>query len=83
MPSPTDLEACHESSSPPDVCNYLSWTGSSGVTYNVHRNSTRPVPVDAGHRIASDVTETDYTDRGKVNNRYWQFGYAELLGSLT
>ncbi len=24
--------------------------------------STSPVPIDAGHRIASGVTETEYTD---------------------
>jgi len=88
-PAPTDLEACRESGSPPNVCNYLSWTGSSGVTgspavsFNVYRNSTSPVPIDAGHRIGSGLTETNYTDCGNVNNRYWQVGVANLLGSLT
>ena len=67
----------------PNVCNDLAWTGSSGVTYNVYRNSSSPVPIDAGHRIASGLTESEYTDCGQVNNRYWQFGHAELLGSLT
>jgi RHS repeat-associated protein len=68
---PTDLEACRASGSPPDVCNDLTWTGSSGVTYNVYRSTTSPVPIDAEHRIASGLTETEYTDCGKVNNRYY------------
>lgn len=62
----------------------LCWTGSAEVTgspavsFNVYSNSTRPVPIDAGHRVASGLTETDYTDCGKVYNRYWQFGTAKL-----
>ena len=70
-PAPTDLEACRESGSPPNVCNYLSWTGSAGVTYNVYRSTTSPVPIDAGHRVTSGITETNYTDCGNVNNRYY------------
>ena len=45
--------------------NCTSWTGSSGVTYNVYRNSTSLVPIDAGHRIASGITETNYTNCGR------------------
>jgi hypothetical protein len=30
----------------PNVCNDLAWTGSSGVTYNVYRSTTSPVPID-------------------------------------
>ena len=54
--------------------NCTSWSGSAGVTgslavsLNVYRNSTSPVPIDAGHRIASGITETNYTDCGNVNN---------------
>jgi hypothetical protein len=70
-PAPTNLEACHESGSPPNVCNYLSWTGSSGVMYNVYRNSSSPVPIDAGHRITSGITETEYTDCGRYKNYYY------------
>ena len=29
------------------------------------------MPIDAGHRIASGVTETEYTDCGNVTNRVW------------
>jgi hypothetical protein len=70
-PAPTDLEACRESGSPPNVCNNLSWTGSAGVTYNVYRSTTSPVPIDAGHLVTSGITETNYTDCGNVNNRYY------------
>jgi hypothetical protein len=72
LPSaPTDLEACRESGSPPNVCNYLSWVGSAGVTYNVYRSTTSPVPIDAGHLVTSGITETNYTDCGNVYNRYY------------
>jgi len=60
-----------------------SGSGSAGAAYNVYRSATSPVPIDAGHRIASGLTGTDYTDCGNVYNRYWQFGYAKLLCSLT
>ena len=65
-PAPADLTACYESMGGPNVCNHLAWSGSSGATYNVYRNSSSPVPIDAGNRIASEVTETDYTDCGSV-----------------
>jgi hypothetical protein len=68
-PAPTDLEACRESGSPPNVCNDLSWTGSEGVTYSIYRNSTSPVPIDAGHLVTSGITETNYTDCGTVYGR--------------
>jgi RHS repeat-associated protein len=55
----------------PNVCNHLAWSGSSGVTYNVYRNSSSPVPIDAGHRIASGLTETEYTDCGRYKNYYY------------
>jgi hypothetical protein len=29
------------------------------------------VPVDVGHRIASGLTDTNYTDCGNVTNRVW------------
>ena len=51
------------------MCNYLSWTGSSGVTYSVYSNSTSPVPIDKGHRVTNGITETNYTDCGKVNDK--------------
>jgi RHS repeat-associated protein len=70
-PAPADLTACYESMGGPNVCNDLAWTGSSGVTYNVYRNSSSPVPIDAGHRIASGVTETVYTDCGRYKNYYY------------
>jgi hypothetical protein len=35
------------------------------VTYNLYRNSTSPVPIDAGHRVTSGITETNYTDCGR------------------
>jgi hypothetical protein len=66
-PAPTDLEACHASGSPPNVCNDLTWSGSSGATYNVYRNSTSPVPIDAGHLVTSGITETNYTGCGKLS----------------
>ena len=64
-PAPTDLEACHASGSPPNVCNDLTWTGSEGVTYSVYRSTTSPVPIDAGHLVTSGITETNYTDCGR------------------
>jgi RHS repeat-associated protein len=70
-PAPADLTACYESMGGPNVCNHLAWSGSSGVTYNVYRNSSSPVPIDAGHRIASGVTETEYTDCGRYKNYYY------------
>ena len=59
------------------MCNDLAWSGSSGVTgspavsFNVCRNSSSPVPIDAGHRIASGVTESEYTDCGRHKNLYY------------
>ena len=41
------------------------------MTYNVYRSTTSPVPIDAGHRVTSGITETNYTDCGNVNNRYY------------
>jgi len=41
------------------------------VTYNIYRSTTSPVPIDAGHLVTSGITETDYTDCGNVNNRYY------------
>jgi len=41
------------------------------VTYNVYRSSTSPVPIDAGNRIASGLTETAYTDCGRYKNYYY------------
>ena len=70
-PAPADLTACYESMGGPNVCNDLAWSGSSGVTYNVYRNSSSPVPIDAGHRIASGVTETEYTACGRYKNYYY------------
>jgi len=35
------------------------------------RSTTSPVPIDAGHRIASEVTETEYTDCGRYKNYYY------------
>ena len=70
-PAPADLTACYESMGGPNVCNHLAWTGSSGVTYNVYRNSSSPVPIDAGHRITSGLTETVYTDCGRYKNHYY------------
>ncbi len=60
-----DLTACYESMGGPNVCNDLAWTGSAGVTYNVYRSSTSPVPIDAGHLVTSGITETNYTDCGR------------------
>jgi len=37
------------------------------------------VPIDAGHCIASGLTETDYTDCGQANRRYEQFGCSRPL----
>ena len=65
------MAACHAPGSPPNVCNDLTWTGSEGVTYNIYRNSTSPVPIDAGHLVTSGITETNYTDCGNVYNRYY------------
>jgi hypothetical protein len=28
----------------------------------MYRNSTSPVPIDAGHLVTSGITETNYTD---------------------
>ena len=66
-PAPADLTACYESMGGPNVCNDLTWSGSSGATYNVYRNSTSPVPIDAGHMVISSITETNYTDCGKLS----------------
>jgi hypothetical protein len=33
---------------------------------NQRSTTTSPVPIDAGHRIASGVTETEYTDCGSL-----------------
>jgi len=41
------------------------------VIHNVYRNSTSPVPIDAGHLVTSGLTETNYTDCGNVYNRYY------------
>jgi hypothetical protein len=49
----------------PDVCL-------RAIAFSMCRSSTSPVPIDAGHRIASGITETNYTDCGNVYNRYWQ-----------
>jgi fibronectin type 3 domain-containing protein len=53
------------------VCNELTWSGSAGVTYNVYRHKSSPVPLDAEHRIASGVTDTNYTDCGKYKRYYY------------
>ena len=46
--------------------NCTSWTGSLDVTYSIYRNSTSPVPIDAGYLVTSGLTETNYTDCGNV-----------------
>ncbi len=59
------------------MCSHLFWTGSAGATgssavsLNVYCSSTSPVPIDAGHLVTSGITETNYTDCGNVNNRYY------------
>ena len=35
------------------------------------RLTTSLVPIDAGHRVTSGITETNYTDCGNVYNRYY------------
>jgi RHS repeat-associated protein len=41
------------------------------ITLSAYRNSTSPVPIDAGHLVTSGITETNYTDCGNVYNRYY------------
>jgi YD repeat-containing protein len=70
-PAPADLTACYESMGGPNVCNDLTWSGSSGATYNVYRSTTSPVPIDAGHLVTSGITETNYTDCGRYKHYYY------------
>ena len=45
----------------------LGWqptTAEGGSTFSVYRSATTPVPIDAGHRIASGLTSGSHTDYG-------------------
>ena len=42
-----------------------------GVTYNVYRSATAPVPVDDAHRIASGLRLGLYLDRGGAAGLYY------------
>jgi len=42
-----------------------------GVTYNVYRSATAPVPVDDAHRIASGLRQGLYLDRGGRAGLYY------------
>jgi RHS repeat-associated protein len=45
----------------------LGWqptTAEAGSTFSVYRSATTPVPIDAGHRIASGLTSGSHTDYG-------------------
>jgi hypothetical protein len=48
-----------------NVCNHLTWSGSAGVTYNVYRHKSSPVPLDAEHRMATGIMDPAYTDCGQ------------------
>ena len=55
----------------------LSWSGSSGVTYNVYRGTARGG--EGTTPIASGLTSTSYNDSNVVSGTYWY--YVTAVGS--
>ncbi len=86
-PAPTNLKAIYDDGMPgpgltvpvpkapiPVPHVGLSWKPmlpEAGITYNVYRHTTSPVPVDAAHRIATGLDKGTYDDYdGAVGDYY-------------
>jgi RHS repeat-associated protein/uncharacterized repeat protein (TIGR01451 family) len=72
-PAPEDLYAVyHDEGGEPYVA--LGWkptTAEEGSTFSVYRSATTPVPLDAGHRIASGLTSGSHLDfAGQLGDYY-------------